>query len=221
MKKKFLLIIIIFVLLLTGCKDTCSMDLLETINSPDEKYSIKTYKRNCGATVDFGIVGMLCNNKNKKCKKIYYSYHEYNSFVYWIDNKNVFINNKELNIYKDKYKNYDYDNAFRLEKTIDYSRKIYLIDRNNNEHQISGFDADYIYNKSTSIFDFKNTKTDFDKYDFILRIIELKTDKKIDYYLTIDNNKMYLKNENQVSIFNRSDYEYMKKVLIENNLYTF
>lgn len=87
----------------------CSKDILQSVESPNGEYTIKTYRKNCSATVDFHVIGELCH-KNNKCKKIYDCYHEEDSFVYWIDNENIFINNKKMNIYKDKYDWRDDDN---------------------------------------------------------------------------------------------------------------
>lgn len=87
----------------------CQQDLLQSVESPNGEYTINTYRENCGATTDFVVTGELCN-KNNKCKEIYTCYHEDDSFVYWIDDQNVFINNKKLNIYNDKYDWHDDDN---------------------------------------------------------------------------------------------------------------
>lgn len=86
----------------------CSKDLIQSVESPNGEYTIKMYRRNCGATTDFSVTGELCDNN--KCKKIYNCYHEEDSLVYWIDNKTVFINNKKLNIYDDEYDWRDDDN---------------------------------------------------------------------------------------------------------------
>ena len=127
-----LLFCFLIIITFKGCTgDLCSRDLMESVKSPNGDYTIKTYLRNCGATVDFEVVADLCD-KNDKCKKIYSGYHESVSFVYWIDNDNVFINQKTLNIHKDKYNGYDYDDAFRLYSIEDY-KEIYLIGKDNNE----------------------------------------------------------------------------------------
>lgn len=101
MKKNILLFVFISVFI-TGCQSVCSKDLIESVTSPDEKYTIKTYLINCGATVDWSVKADLCD-ENDECKQIYNCYHENASSVYWIDDETVFINNKTLNIHKDKY----------------------------------------------------------------------------------------------------------------------
>ena len=213
----FFIIIFIGITFIFGI-DTCSKDLIESVKSPNQEYTIKTYLRNCGATVDFEVVADLCD-KNDKCKKIYSGYHESVSFVYWIDNDNVFINQKTLNIHKDKYNGYDYDDAFRLYSIEDY-KEMYLIDKDNNEYKLDGLEADYIDEIATSIFDF-NKSNSFNDYDFTFKIVDLEEKSTDEYLLKIDNNKMYLINSDKMSELNRTDYEYMKKILTSNDLYNF
>lgn len=215
MKKKIILLTI-SVLLTTGCG---SKDLIETIKSPNGEYEIRTYLHNCGATCDFGVSADLCN-KNDKCKEIYYCYHESESFVYWINNENVFINQKTLNIFKDKYDSMDYDNAFRLSRNIGYYKEMYLISRDNNEYKLDELEADYIDEMATSVFTFNNSNS-FNDYDFIFKIVDLEKKSTNEYLLKIDNNKMYLINSDKMSELNRTDYEYMKKILTSNGLYNF
>ena len=105
------LIIMFYLALLLGyllLGDDCAKEQLEIVKSPNGKYKIVTYRVNCGATVDFSVIGELCT-KDNNCKEIYDCYHESESNVYWINNKTVSINNKVLNIHKDKYdwRNYD------------------------------------------------------------------------------------------------------------------
>lgn len=214
----FFIIIFIGITFIFGV-DTCSKDLIESVKSPNGEYTIKTYLRNCGATVDFEVVADLCD-KNDKCKNIYSGYHESVSFVYWIDNDNVFINQKTLNIHKDKYNGYDYDDAFRLYRNIENYKEMYLIGKNNNEYKLDGIEADYIDEIATSIFDFNNSNS-FNDYDFIFKIVDLEKKYTNEYLLKIDNNKMYLINSDKMSELNRTDYEYMKKILTSNDLYNF
>ena len=92
----------ILIIVIYAPNNDCSKELLEKVESPNGEYSIKTYRKNCGATIDFSVTGELCS-KDDKCKEIYLCYHESDSLVYWIDDETVFINNKTLNIHKDKY----------------------------------------------------------------------------------------------------------------------
>ena len=214
----FFIIIFIGIAFIFGI-DTCSKDLMESIKSPSGEYTIKTYLRNCGATVDFEVVADLCD-KNDKCKNIYSGYHESVSFVYWIDNDNVFINQKTLNIHKDKYNGYDYDAALRLYRNIQYFKKMYLISKDKNEYKLDELEADYIDKMATSIFDFNKNNT-FNDYDFTFKIVDLKKKSTKEYLLKINNNKIYLINGDKMSELNRTDYEYIKKILNSNDLYKF
>ena len=212
-----LLILILPIIYFGFTLGTNSKDLIESIKSPNGKYMINTYLTNCGATCDFGIVAELCDNNNK-CKKIYDCYHENTSFVYWIDNENIFINQKKLNIFKDTYESYDNDTAFKLYETT--SKEIYLINKDNIEYKLSGNDVTYITEVATSMFNFKNSNV-YNDYDFIIKIVDLDINQTIQCFLKIDKKKMYIINNNKLSKLNRTDCEYLKKVLISNNLYTF
>lgn len=213
----FFIIIFIGITFIFGI-DTCSKDLMESVKSPNGDYTIKTYLRNCGATVDFEVVADLCD-KNDKCKKIYSGYHESVSFVYWIDNDNVFINQKTLNIHKDKYDGYDYDDAFRP-YSFDNYKLMYLINKDNQEYKLDGKDACYIDEMATSIFTF-NKDNSFNDYDFIFKIVSLEKKTTNEYLIKIDNNKLYLINGDKMSELNRTDYEYIKKILTSKDLYNF
>ena len=213
-----ILLILIFPIIYFGFTlGTDSKELIESVKSPNKKYTINTYLTNCGATCDFGIIAELCD-KNNKCKKIYDYYHENTSFVYWIDNENIFINQKKLNVFKDVYESSDNDTAFKLYATND--KAIYLINKDGFEYKLTGNDVTYITEVATSMFNFKNSNM-FNDYDFIIKIVDLDTNQTIQYFLKINNKKMYIINNNKLSKLNRTDYEYLKKVLISNNLYTF
>ena len=93
-------------ILISLSTDKCKPELLQSVPSPNGKYTIKTYLDGCGgATVDYSVIAYRCD-KNDKCKKIYFCYHENDSLVYWLDNENIFINNKKMNVFKDKYNSY-------------------------------------------------------------------------------------------------------------------
>ncbi len=218
--KKMLLGMILFGILLTttGCDDTCSKDLIETVKSPNGKYEIRTYLRNCGATVAFELIADLCDTSTDECKEIYYFYREKVSFVYWIDDENVSINNRTLNIFKDTYHCYlCNDREFYLYSEKD--EEIYLINNENKNFKIEGIDVGYIkYSDSIFTFDKQNIYSD---YDFKIQIDFVKYNTSKEYLLKIDNNKMYVINDDKMSELNRADYEYLKKILISNNLYDF
>ena len=73
---------------------------------------------------------------------------------------------------------------------------------------------------ATSIFDF-NKSNSFNDYDFIFKIVDLEKKSTDEYLLKIYNNKIYLINSDKMSELNRTDYEYMKKILTSNDLYNF
>ena len=196
----------------------CSNDLIETIKSPNGKYEIRTYLRNCGATCDFEVSANLCDN-NDKCKKIYYAYHEQDSFVYWIDDENVFINFKTLNIFKDKYNCYNCnDSQFRLYSNLT-SKYIYLIDKEH-EYKLTNKEVYYMKEYGKSTFNF-NKNNIYNEYDLVMKLVDLKKGKVVEYFVKIDENKMYIINEDKMSELNRTDFEYMKKILKVNDLYKF
>ena len=96
MKKILLLILLI---LITGCK---SKELIASVESPNKEYVINAYLLNCGATCSFEVVAELCGSLNK-CQEIYDEYRQDEAVINWIDNENVSINGRVLNIFKDKY----------------------------------------------------------------------------------------------------------------------
>lgn len=94
--------IILPIIMILFDDNTCVLENLENVKSPNNEYKIITYKENCHATVDYTVKAKLCTNDNE-CKDIYTCYQEKDSYVYWIDNETVSINNKILNIKKDIY----------------------------------------------------------------------------------------------------------------------
>ena len=120
--ESILLIIFLFLELIHG--DICSKETLEKVSSPNNEYTITTYLKNCGATTPFIVTATLCAKKTK-CKEIYTCEEEKSSYVYWIDNENVFINNKILNIKEDKY-NSVYDENYKDKLYKEWNVKYYV-----------------------------------------------------------------------------------------------
>ena len=218
MKKNISIILYIgfLIVFLTGC-GTCSKDLLETVKSPNNKYILNTYLQNCGATVDFNVTAELCNKKNE-CKEIYNVYHERDSFVYWIDNNNVFINGKKLNIHKDKYKSYDdedyQDKLFELYSNDDF--EVYIIDKSNNEKQISKEEVGYII-EAMKKYKFKSIEDYNNNYEYKLKVIDrnktVENNTEI-YDLVFSNvNSISIVKENQYIRLNRTDTEFIKRAI--------
>lgn len=216
-----LLLIPLIVIIITGLFDgnTCSVESLESVKSQDGNYIINTYLHNCHATVDFSVTAELCDRK-KKCKEIYDVYHEKDSFVYWIDKENIFINGKKLNIYKDTYSWHNEDNyedkLFKLYPNHDF--KIYIINQENESYQISEEEVEYIIEMMKK-YKFSNDKQINQDYHYRLKIVNLN--------MTIENNteeyELLISNDNRISItqknkyieLNRTDTEFIKKILKE------
>ena len=76
---------------------------LASYSSPSEQYTVVIYLCNGGATVDYSIRGELIDHSTDIKKNIYWSYHESEAKVEWIDETTVMINNKRLNIETDIY----------------------------------------------------------------------------------------------------------------------
>lgn len=64
--------------------------------SPDEKYTLEAYRTEPGATVDFSVKVYLIDDGKKEL--IYNEYHQDQANIIWIDNDNVSINEKTLNL---------------------------------------------------------------------------------------------------------------------------
>ena len=77
----------------------CETYLL-TSKSPDEKYVLKAYKTEPGATVDFSVKVYLVENKTRKL--IYNAYHESYANIVWVNNDIVFINGTALDLSKEE-----------------------------------------------------------------------------------------------------------------------
>ncbi|WP_419960225.1 DUF5412 domain-containing protein [Psychrobacillus sp. BM2] len=79
-------------------------EFLTEESSPDGKYTLKAYVTNGGATTSYAIRGELVfNEKSGKTKNIYWNYREEDAEVSWLDNDTVIINNRTLNVPKEKY----------------------------------------------------------------------------------------------------------------------
>lgn len=79
-------------------------EFLTEESSPDGKYTLKAYVTNGGATTSYAIRGELVfNEKSGKTKNIYWNYREEDAEISWLDNDTVIINNRTLNVPKEKY----------------------------------------------------------------------------------------------------------------------
>jgi len=89
-----LLIALSFTVMFSGSKE-----LLSTVHSPDEKYTIHFYRTNAGAMGTFGILGELRGPLWSK-KKIYAEKRADQVDVEWEDNHTILINNHKLDLTK-------------------------------------------------------------------------------------------------------------------------
>lgn len=79
-------------------------EFLTEESSPDGKYTLKAYVTNGGATTSYAIRGELVfNEKSGETKNIYWNYREEDAEISWFDNDTVIINNRTLNVPKEKY----------------------------------------------------------------------------------------------------------------------
>jgi len=76
--------------------------LVGTYKESEYDSEINIYRCSSGATVDDAIRGEVVFKDGKK-KNIYWSYHESDADVKWIDSETVSINGHVLNIHNDKY----------------------------------------------------------------------------------------------------------------------
>ena len=213
----FVIILLCTIIFLLIGDDSCSKELLESIKSPNDIYTINTYLHNCHATVDFNVTAELCDRK-KKCKEIYDVYHERDSFVYWIDETNVFINGKKLNIYKDTYSWHDDDNyedkLFKLYPNYDF--KIYITDQSNEKYRISEEEVEYIIEMMKK-YKFSNDKKVNQDYHYRLKIINLNMaleSNTEEYGLVMNNdNSLSIIQKDKYIELNRTDTEFLKRIL--------
>ncbi|WP_352926989.1 DUF5412 domain-containing protein [Peribacillus simplex] len=79
-------------------------DLISTVTSPDETYTLKAYVSSGGATTDFSVLGEMNFNKEKrKPKNIYWNYHEEKANIKMVDNDTVIINGHQLEVPSETY----------------------------------------------------------------------------------------------------------------------
>jgi len=114
-KKSFIIITVVAVII--GCtifynkisksiinkSDLPKGELIRESSSKNGIYTIKIYRCNGGATVDFAVRGELIINDTNETKDIYWDYHVKNASVFWEDNDTVTINGKIINLPNGKY----------------------------------------------------------------------------------------------------------------------
>ena len=111
--KKFALVLIPLVLFICfiwcmdyfffGMKYLPKGEFMETVYSPNENYKINSYLVNAGATVDFSVRCEVVNACTGEKRNLFWEYHCEKANIEWIDDDNVKINGKKLNIHSDTY----------------------------------------------------------------------------------------------------------------------
>ncbi len=106
-KKKIIILSVFFIILYLLFSSRLRMlnlstgEYIESLDSPNGDYTLKSYKCSGGATMDWFLrVEIVYNNKNKKMN-VYYKYHESDSDMKWLDNETAIINGHRLNVFKD------------------------------------------------------------------------------------------------------------------------
>lgn len=108
-KRKFIIIILVSIVLIAVSCFLFRMSILpkgeckEKVDSPDKQYTLYGYWINGGSLSADALRVEVKNNTTGITKNIYWGYPENSIQMRWIDNENVSINDKKLNIYKDKY----------------------------------------------------------------------------------------------------------------------
>ncbi|PPA71659.1 DUF5412 family protein [Jeotgalibacillus proteolyticus] len=79
-------------------------ELIAQEQSPDGRYTVKTYLNNGGATVSYSVLGVLeFNEQNKKPKNIYWQYKTEEGVILWKDDTTVQINGVLIEVPNGKY----------------------------------------------------------------------------------------------------------------------
>lgn len=80
--------------------------------SPNNTYVLTTYLNSGNMTTGFSVLGRVRNTKTNLSKNIYWKYHCNVSYVRWLDDTTVVINDVVIRVRKDVYTNSDYDSRY-------------------------------------------------------------------------------------------------------------
>lgn len=102
---------IIFIFAFSSCcnekidplQELKGQELINESASSDNDYTIRAYRNDGGATVDWAVLCTLTDNKTRKTKNIYWQYREKDAIIEWVDNDTVKINNITLKLPDDTY----------------------------------------------------------------------------------------------------------------------
>ncbi len=109
--KKTILLLLMFVMIFSTACSSNKMDklpegsLLDTAKSPDGKYAVETYL--CSEKGEMHIRCAVVEIATSESRNIYWSKYDEDVDIEWIDNTNVKIERKTINI-TDKEAYYDY-----------------------------------------------------------------------------------------------------------------
>lgn len=110
MRNKIVVLSLIFIIIFifTSCA-AMGMDQLpngefmDTVYSPNGTYQINSYLVSGNATTDFSVRCEVVEISSGKKRNIYWEYHCETADIEWIDDTNVKINEKKLNVITDSY----------------------------------------------------------------------------------------------------------------------
>ena len=113
-----LLIPIVFCFYLWNPQRIRGEEVIGVYPSPNDTYVLTTYLNSGNITTDFSVLGRIKNTKTNVSKNIYWKYHCNVSYVRWLDDTTVVINDAIINVRKDVYTNSDYDPRY-----LEFARK--------------------------------------------------------------------------------------------------
>lgn len=113
-----LLIPIVFCFYLWNPQRIRGEEVIGVYPSPNDTYVLTTYLNSGNITTDFSVLGRIKNTKTNLSKNIYWKYHCNVSYVRWLDDTTVVINDAIINVRKDVYTNSDYDPRY-----LEFARK--------------------------------------------------------------------------------------------------
>lgn len=99
-KIRVVLICTIALLISYGCsmENLPEGELIKSVYSDNQEYKINIYLCGGNATTDNSIRGEVEKNSSEEKRNLYWEYHCDDADVEWIDEENVKINGKEINI---------------------------------------------------------------------------------------------------------------------------
>jgi len=78
-------------------------EFMASFDSPEHTRTVNIYLFGGGMISDFGLRGEVVNNSDGSTRNIYWSDHEQEADVTWLDEDTVVINGHTLNVLTDQY----------------------------------------------------------------------------------------------------------------------